>query len=218
MRAARIQEQISSLSAERHRLRGEGHRKIAEAGKAGDDTIADQAVEHFKQADALTGKIDALNQALESAEVHDREDRKAEFLLQTAEKVKVVIELAEARIKIAAAVDKKFAELRAAMLALANASGGIESQVRAIVSVRDRGLDHLRAGEKVGFVMLHARLDGPAFVEAIAQSVSASILGSNSNPLIEFKSPVGDPARGTCSVAAAADIAAHGLRQRLLSD
>src|SRR5438128_2513089 len=56
LRADRIQEQMALLTAERHRLRNEGHRKIAES-KGGDEMLSDQAVEIFKRADALDGRV-----------------------------------------------------------------------------------------------------------------------------------------------------------------
>jgi len=218
MRAERLQAKIAALTAERYRLRAEAHRKIAESGKTGNEKLSDAAEELFTQAAALDGRIDALNQAVESAVDHDNADKRAAFLVETAAKVKLVADLAEARIKVAAVVDEKFVELKTAFRDLCDASNVIEYQVRQIVRVRDEGLDPSRRGEKIAVAMLHASGDSPAMMEALGQSVNNALPYLATSGLIELKAPIGDPARAHLTLAAAADVAAHGLRQRLLAD
>jgi hypothetical protein len=192
-----------------------GYRRLARIFGVAKTTVR-QAV-NYKTWTA-DGRIDALNQAVESAVDHDNADKRAAFLVETAAKVKLVADLAEARIKVAAVVDEKFVELKKAFRALLDASNVIEHQVRQIVRVRDEGLDPSRRGEKIAVAMLHASGDSPAMMEALGQSVNSALPSLATSGLIEIKAPIGDPARAHLTLAAAADVAAHGLRQRLLSD
>lgn len=213
MHADRIRKQIQLLETEQRRLRQVGHEKIEAFAKGDpDDSLTDQAAEHFQRANAMSFKIDALNQTLESAEEHDREEQTAALRAATAANVQRVGELADARVQFAHAVDKKFAELSAALTALTEASNEIASLVRAIIATRTQGLDPLRRAELLAVVMAHASADNPAFNEAIGQGVYRAL--PLLSGLVEFKSPVGDPSR-TTSLARAADIAAFSLRHRL---
>jgi hypothetical protein len=217
-RAEKIQTKIAVLKNTQRHLREEGHKSIAAFAKKPDDAFTDTAVEKYHQAAELDSQIVALETALESAEEFDREEQRAAFLSETASKVASVIELAEARIEVAARVDAALADLHDAFVALAKSSNYITAIARDIIRVRDEGLSPERRGEKISFALMHTDVNSPAIQEALAQGVARALPALATSGFVTFGSPIGDPQRADFTLAAAASNAVHGLRQRLLND
>lgn len=175
-----------------------------------------EALEQFAKVEALRPEINALQQALESAEVHDRADAEAAIkTASAADKDRAISLAAKGRVKVAADVDKAFTLLALALKDLAALTPEIDGCMGRAVHAHQ--LSPLRKGEQLAMLRGHARHDGPAFAYALAHSINTAIAaGGFANALhglVDFKIDMMQTKGVTMTDAAR--LCAEGLRTRL---